>query len=331
MGIQKVAAGRHSKARHKQSRPKVIQPGLAKVAIPGAAVAMVATGSAAALPSKHVELDPSIASSSLQLARDTTISRDALRPPITPSTPTVAPKPKPKPSPTAKHLKKQAPIPKPTATKTRAAQVNTAPPKITGTKYTTTDLNLWSLPLTGVLLDVLPKGTKVSVTGKVDGIWAEVVSDGKSRWVKAQYLSATKPVPKTTTSTTGEISQAACKSGSGVEDGLTQDAIRVHRAICAKFPNITSYGGLRSGDSGSEHSSGRALDIMVSGSEGQEVADWLKANYKKLGISQLIWQQHIWTVQRSSEGWRAMEDRGSATANHYDHVHVSVYGNSGTV
>ncbi|MFG1624563.1 SH3 domain-containing protein [Kribbella sp. NPDC049227] len=281
----------------------------------------MATGSAAALPGQQVHLNTSIASSSLQLARDAATSRDALRPPldVTPSTPA----PKPKAAPTAKHLKKQAPIPKPSPTKTRTAE----PPKVIGSKYTTTDVNLWSLPLTGVLLDVLPKGTKVSVSGKVDGIWAEVVSDGKSRWVKAQYLSATKPVA----STAGAISQAACKSGSSVEDGLTQDAIRVHRAICAKFPDISSYGGLRSGDSGSEHSSGRALDIMVSGSEGQEVADWLHANYKKLGISQLIWSQHIWTVQRSSEGWRAMEDRGGTTANHYDHVHVSVYGNSGTV
>jgi hypothetical protein len=242
---------------------------------------------------------------------------------VTPST--AAPKPKTTPAP--KHLKKQAPIPKPTSTPTRTA----TPPKATGTKYTTTDVNLWSLPLTGVLLDVLPKGTKVSVTGKVDGIWAEVVSDNKSRWVKAVYLSATKPVATTAASAGGSISQAVCKAGSSVESGLTQDAIRVHRAICAKFPDITSYGGLRSGDSGSEHSSGHALDIMVSGSEGQEVADWLHANYKKLGVSQLIWQQHIWTVQRSSEGWRAMEDRGSTTANHYDHVHVTVYGNSGTV
>ncbi|WP_406049441.1 SH3 domain-containing protein [Kribbella sp. NBC_00889] len=316
-----MSAGRHRQARHRQPRPKVIRPGIVKVAIPGAAVALVATGSAAALPGQQVHLNTSIASSSLQLARDAATSRDALRPPldVTPSTPA----PKPKAAPTAKHLKKQAPIPKPSPTKTRTAE----PPKVIGSKYTTTDVNLWSLPLTGVLLDVLPKGTKVSVSGKVDGIWAEVVSDGKSRWVKAQYLSATKPVA----STAGAISQAACKSGSSVEDGLTQDAIRVHRAICAKFPDITSYGGVRSGDSGSEHSSGHALDIMVSGSEGQEVADWLHANYKKLGVSQLIWQQHIWTVQRSSEGWRAMEDRGSTTANHYDHVHVSVYGNSGTV
>ncbi|MGZ0149595.1 SH3 domain-containing protein [Kribbella sp. WER1] len=302
-----------------------------KVAIPGAAVAMVATGSAAAFPSQHVQLDPSIASSSLQLSRDTTISRDALRPPINPTT-TATPSSTPKPtaSPTAKHLKKQAPIPKPTAAKTRASQEVKAPaPVVTGTKYTTTDVNLWSLPLTGILLDVLPKGTKVSVTGKVDGLYSEVVSDAKSRWVKTAYLSATKPVAD---AVTGAISQAACKSGSAMEQGLTPDAIRVHRAICAMFPDITSYGGLRAGDTGSEHATGHAVDIMInSSSEGQEIADWLKANYKKLGVSQLIWEQHIWTVQRSSEGWRAMPDRGGATANHMDHVHVSVYGNTGTV
>lgn len=300
----------------------MIQPGIAKVAIPGAAVALVATGSAAALPDREVKLTTPFASSSLQLARESAISRDALRPPLNLTTAT----PKPKAAPTAKHLKKQAPIPKPAATKTRAAAAAT-PPKVTGSKYTTTDLNVWSIPLVGTLLDVIPKGTKVSVTGKVDGIWAEIVRDGKSRWVKAQYLSATKPVA----STAGTISQAACKSGSSVESGLTQDAIRVHRAVCAKFPSITSYGGLRAGDSGSEHSTGRALDIMVSGSEGKEVAEWLKANYKMLGISELIYQQQIWTVQRMSEGWRGMEDRGGATANHMDHVHVSVYGNAGTV
>ncbi|NUR94586.1 MAG: SH3 domain-containing protein [Kribbellaceae bacterium] len=290
---------------------------------------MVATGSAAAFPSQHVQLDPSIASSSLQLSRDTTISRDALRPPINPTTATPSASPKPTASPSAKHLKKQAPIPSPTSAKTRAAQdLQAAAPKITGTKYTTTDVNLWSLPLTGILLDVLPKGTKVSVTGKVDGLYAEVVSDGKSRWVKAQYLSATKPVADVV----GSFSQAACKSGSAMEDGLTPDAIRVHRAICAMYPDITSYGGLRAGDTGSEHATGHAIDIMInSASEGQAIADWLKANYKKLGVSQLIWEQHIWTVQRSSEGWRAMPDRGSATANHMDHVHVSVYGNAGTV
>ena len=45
----------------------------------------------------------------------------------------------------------------------------------------------------------------------------------------------------------------------------------------------------------------------------------------ELGIYDVLWQQHIFTQERASEGWRAMADRGSATANHYDHVHASVY------
>jgi hypothetical protein len=306
----------------------VIRPGIVKVAIPGAAVALLATGSAGAFSADQAPAtDTSTASSPLQLQRETQTSRDALRPPLNVA-PTQTPAPKPKTPPVAKHLKKQAPIPKPTSAKTRAAASAVVKPlKIVGSKYTTTDVNVWSAAGTGTLLTVLDKGSKVSVTGEIDGIWAQIVRDGVSRWVKAQYLSATKPVA---TSTAGTPSQAACASGSSVESGLTADAIRVHRAICHLFPSVTSYGGLRSGDSGSEHSSGHALDIMVTGQTGQEIADWLKANSKAMGVSQLIWQQHIWTVQRGSEGWRAMEDRGSTTANHYDHVHVTVYGNSGT-
>jgi hypothetical protein len=68
---------------------------------------------------------------------------------------------------------------------------------------------------------------------------------------------------------------------------------------------------------------------MVSGSTGWRVAKWVRANRKALGVSEIIYAQKIWTVQRGSEGWRSMSDRGNATANHFDHVHVSVYGNRG--
>ncbi|TWD80820.1 hypothetical protein FB561_1914 [Kribbella amoyensis] len=301
-----------------------------KVAIPGATVALVATGSAVALqPDQPVQTmtDAPLASSSLQLAREAKTSRDALRPPV--NLPSVTPSAKPKAPPVAKHLKKQAPIPKPTTAKTRAAETaKTQPPKITGSKYTTTDLNVWSAPeQKGTLLTVLSKGSKVSITGEVQGIWAEIVRDGVARWVKAEYLAATKPVAEPVVDS--GPSAAACKSGSGVEDGLTEDAIRVHRAVCALFPSVSSYGGVRSGDGG-EHGTGQALDIMVSGSTGDEIAAYVRSHYKELGVSEVIWEQRIWTVQRSSEGWRGMEDRGGATANHYDHVHVTVYGNRGT-
>ena len=108
---------------------------------------------------------------------------------------------------------------------------------------------------------------------------------------------------------------------------MTPDAIRVHRAVCAAFPEVDSYSGLRSDG---EHGEGRALDIMISSSSlGDEIADYARENSGRLGVSEVLWSQQIWTVQRSSEGWRSMEDRGSDTANHNDHVHVTVYGDSG--
>jgi hypothetical protein len=38
----------------------------------------------------------------------------------------------------------------------------------------------------------------------------------------------------------------------------------------------------------------------------------------------VIYRQQIWLVGNPTSQWDAMEDRGSRTANHYDHVHVSV-------
>ena len=100
---------------------------------------------------------------------------------------------------------------------------------------------------------------------------------------------------------------------------------KVYRAICAAFPEVSSFGGRRGGDGGF-HGTGQAVDAMISDSAaGWRLARWLRANASRLGVSEVIYSQKIWTVQRSGEGWRGMSSRGSATANHYDHVHVSVY------
>ncbi len=171
---------------------------------------------------------------------------------------------------------------------------------------------------TGKILATLAVGTKVTATADAANGWQAVTSGTLTGFVKSSLLAT----PKAAGTKTVTVSSAypACASGSAVESGLVAHTILVHRAVCTTYPSITSYGGIR-GD-GSEHASGHALDIMVSGSLGTDVAAWLRANYASLGITEIIYQQRIWTTQRASEGWRAMEDRGSATANHYDHIHV---------
>lgn len=69
----------------------------------------------------------------------------------------------------------------------------------------------------------------------------------------------------------------------------------------------------------SDHPSGKAIDFMVDRATGDQLADCALRNMDSLGISYVIWEQRI----NHGSGWEPMEDRGGATANHMDHVHVS--------
>ena len=211
---------------------------------------------------------------------------------------------------------------------------------VVDTEYTRVDLNVREqADADSDLITVLKSGAKVSVTATVRGAWQYVAYRGDGGWVKKQYLVESKPKPpaakkssssssSSSSSKSAGVSGGTCAGGSSVESGLTPDAVKVHRAICARFPAVTAYGGVRA-DSLPEHPSGRALDAMVSSNGlGQEIASWVRANAQQLGVSEVIFAQRIWTVQRSGEGWRSMSDRGSPSANHYDHVHVTVYGNA---
>jgi hypothetical protein len=80
---------------------------------------------------------------------------------------------------------------------------------------------------------------------------------------------------------------------------------------------------------GHEPTAARAIDILVSdrfgslpsdaNALGDRVAAFGLASQTPAGITYVIWRQRI----NLGAGWRAMEDRGSITQNHYDHVHVS--------
>jgi hypothetical protein len=190
-----------------------------------------------------------------------------------------------------------------------------------GTKlWTTTVLNLWTASgEDATQVGEIPATRQVLVTGRQAGERVEIVVAGKSRWVTDGYLSKEKPVAL---GVGAGLSMAPCPDP-GVESGLTSNAVYVYRSVCHAFPQITSYGGW---DNHGEHSSGRALDIMTSdASLGNAIAEFLRAHASELHLYDILWAQRIWTPVRAAEGWRTFPSRGSATANHYDHVHVSVY------
>jgi hypothetical protein len=63
---------------------------------------------------------------------------------------------------------------------------------------------------------------------------------------------------------------------------------------------------------------------MCSPSLGDAIAQYHIAHWDELGVEYIIWQQRMLSSPGGS--WKMMENRGSPTANHMDHVHVNYRG-----
>src|SRR5690606_38302369 len=85
---------------------------------------------------------------------------------------------------------------------------------------------------------------------------------------------------------------------------------------------VSDIGGRAARANASGHPSGLALDFMVDPATGDKLADYVLDNQEDFGVTYVIWQHRY----NDGSGWSMMEDRGSPTANHMDHVHVSFSG-----
>lgn len=90
------------------------------------------------------------------------------------------------------------------------------------------------------------------------------------------------------------------------------------------FPGGIGGVGARSNPT-SDHPRGLALDFMTMRNYalGDRVTDYLSRNASHFGVKYIIWKQRINSFD--GRGWRKMADRGSPTANHMDHPHVSFH------
>lgn len=138
-----------------------------------------------------------------------------------------------------------------------------------------------------------------------------------------------KPAPTAASSTARTASPpaaaAATSSWSGTitgrcsNIGLIPNAQRLCSAVDVTFHPPTIGGRRASND---EHGTGQATDFMIANqAQGDAIAAWVQAHVGEFNVKYLIWRQRYWAP---GEGWRAMADRGSPTANHYDHVHVTM-------
>lgn len=151
-------------------------------------------------------------------------------------------------------------------------------------------------------LALVLRGTGVTSSGYTQVIW-----NGTTAWI---------------TSSTVTVSL-----GSTSLDRLESNGKAAVIEVRKQFPQITTiYGWRSSSDYSSDHPNGRAVDFMIPSYKsnkalGDTLAAYAITNASRLHVTYVIWRQRIWTPYSGS--WKAMENRGSDTANHMDHVHVS--------
>ena len=154
----------------------------------------------------------------------------------------------------------------------------------------------------------------------------QAVVQGKSPQGLTQRFPITTPTGSDTASSPAGSDD---RSGGVASAGLVPAAKAAANEVVEKFGNPHGIGGKRN-EPGSDHHTGHAIDVMVSGggkaaagsekARGDAIANWAIANAKRLNVKYIIWRKRIWA---GSGGWRTMADRGSDTQNHFDHVHIS--------
>lgn len=201
----------------------------------------------------------------------------------------------------------------------------------TTTQYATADLNIWNAATGSSYSGEIPKGGEVAVTGTVTSGRAQIVYKGAIRWVTARYLSSATPSPGGGSAGGGSSNGSLNRGWSKGLDNASENVKKIVRHVWGNIPEIKTMYGVRP-DSIPDHPSGLAVDIMIPNYKsnkalGDRIAAYFKENHKQWRVHYIIWDQKIWNVTRASEGWRAMSGRGGDTANHKDHVHITVYPN----
>lgn len=106
-------------------------------------------------------------------------------------------------------------------------------------------------------------------------------------------------------------------------DGVKPHVAQVGHHVAGKF-GVDDIGGAAGRAGSGDHPTGLALDFMVDTATGNALAEYVLSNRRAFGVTYVIWRQRY----NDGSGWSMMEDRGSPTANHMDHVHVSFQANA---
>lgn len=156
------------------------------------------------------------------------------------------------------------------------------------------------------------------------------VGGGASSGFASGSSAVAKPAPR---NPDGSWPAESCR----IDDPTTSGCITartLHAMQQAKAAGFNHYVSCYRGSGSGEHPKGRACDFAAatsgfggtaSGADrtyGNRLAAYFTANASRLGVLYVIWYRQIWMA---STGWRAYNGSGSPSADHTNHVHLSMY------
>ena len=118
----------------------------------------------------------------------------------------------------------------------------------------------------------------------------------------------------------GGVPSSTTTAGTGPAQPGEQIGTQAIREHINQKLGMNTVTGWRPPDTYDEHSGGNAIDVMV-GNDTTKGMQVLTEALAQPNVDFCIYQQKMWYPDGSSKG---MEDRGSPTANHMDHVHIHV-------
>ncbi|MEX5717698.1 transglycosylase family protein [Geodermatophilus maliterrae] len=142
----------------------------------------------------------------------------------------------------------------------------------------------------------------------------------------ATTTTAGTSAPSTTSAPVVQTAAAAVARITNSAGSVQPQVQAAADAVVAAVPgagSITLGGTRASAVDPKGHPSGLALDYMVltDAALGDAIVQYHIDHWDELGVDYVIWEQQILSSPTGS--WKQMEDRGSVTANHFDHVHVN--------
>ncbi len=168
----------------------------------------------------------------------------------------------------------------------------------------------------------MPRGTKLVILAQQPGWYKVRTPMGYVGWASSQYIAVTSTPP--TSPSTINLGKYPTQYTANNGYVYTGRRAQVLHYVKERFSTrVTTY---------ASHSDCPtcSADLFTPDARGgvdntrlqsmNNVAEYLRANASALGIKHIIWNQRL---SIGGGAWQEMADRGSVTANHKDHVHIT--------